>query len=40
LRGGSGTGYCYPLTHDDPGTLCREHGYRIPFRKPTPAPET
>jgi hypothetical protein len=40
MRAAYGKGYCDALTEDDPGMLCREHGYRIPFRNPAPAPET
>jgi hypothetical protein len=39
MRAAYGKGYCDALTEDDPGMLCREHGYRIPFRSPAPAPE-
>ena len=27
------------LTEDAPGSLCHDHGYRIPARRPTPAHE-
>jgi hypothetical protein len=39
MRAAYGKGYCDALTEDSPGSLCREHGYKIPFRKPSPAPE-
>ena len=39
MRAAYGKGYCDALTEDDPGVLCRDHGYRIPARKPNPAPE-
>ena len=34
LRAAYGKGYCDALTEDAPGSLCHEHGYRIPARKP------
>ena len=37
MRAAYGKGYCDALTEDQPGSLCHEHGYRIPARKPTPA---
>ena len=37
LRAAYGKGYCDALTEDDPGSLCVEHGYRIPERQ-APAP--
>ena len=39
MRAAYGKGYCDALTEDAPGSLCRDHGYRIPFRSPTLAPE-
>ena len=39
LRAAYGKGYCDALTEDAPGSLCRDHGYRIPARKPAPIPE-
>jgi hypothetical protein len=39
LRAAYGKGYCDALTEDAPGSLCRDHGYRIPERKPAPMPE-
>jgi hypothetical protein len=35
LRAAYGKGYCDALTEDAPGSLCRDHGYRIPERRPT-----
>jgi hypothetical protein len=32
LRAAYGKGYCDALTEDDPGSLCHDHGYRIPAR--------
>jgi hypothetical protein len=34
LRAAYGKGYCDALTEDAPGSLCHEHGYRIPDRAP------
>ncbi len=34
-----GKGYCDALTEDAPGSLCHDHGYRIPGRRPAPAHE-
>ncbi len=39
MRAAYGKGYCDALTEDDPGSLCHEHGYRIPLRKPSHASE-
>ena len=39
MRAAYGKGYCDALTEDAPGSLCREHGYRIPERKPAAATE-
>ena len=39
IRAAYGKGYCDALTEDSPGSLCREHGYKIPFRKPSPTPD-
>jgi hypothetical protein len=33
IRAAYGKGYCDALTEDAPGSLCHEHGYRIPDRK-------
>jgi hypothetical protein len=32
MRAAYGKGYCDALTEDDPGSLCLEHGYRVPGR--------
>ena len=32
IRAAYGKGYCDALTEDAPGTLCLEHGYRVPER--------
>ena len=37
LRAAYGKGYCDALTEDAPGSLCRDHGYRIPDRRVAPA---
>ncbi len=37
LRAAYGKGYCDALTEDDPGSLCRDHGYRLPFARASPA---
>ena len=39
MRAAYGKGYCDALTEDAPGSLCHEHGYRIPAR-PAGATET
>ncbi|MGB2953086.1 MAG: hypothetical protein WBB74_06810 [Gaiellaceae bacterium] len=39
MRAAYGKGYCDALTEDSPGSLCEEHGYRIPARSPEPAAE-
>ena len=33
MRAAYGKGYCDSLTEEQPGTLCAEHGYRIPERR-------
>jgi hypothetical protein len=30
IRAAYGKGYCDALTEDSPGSLCHDHGYRIP----------
>jgi hypothetical protein len=30
MRAAYGKGYCDALTEDSPGSLCIEHGYRVP----------
>ena len=37
MRAAYGKGYCDALTEDSPGSLCEEHGYRIPDRRPVQA---
>jgi hypothetical protein len=32
IRAAYGKGYCDALTEEEPGTLCVEHGYRLPER--------
>ena len=32
IRAAYGKGYCDALTEESPGSLCRDHGYRIPDR--------
>ena len=32
MRAAYGKGYCDALTEDAPGSLCVEHGYRVPER--------
>ena len=39
MRAAYGKGYCDALTEDEPGSLCEEHGYRIPGRSPAPSRE-
>jgi hypothetical protein len=39
MRAAYGKGYCDALTEDSPGSLCEEHGYRVPSRRPAAAPE-
>ena len=39
MRAAYGKGYCDALTEDAPGSLCEEHGYRVPVRRPAGAPE-
>lgn len=39
MRAAYGKGYCDALTEDEPGSLCRDHGYVVPARKPSHAPE-
>ena len=34
MRAAYGKGYCDALTEDAPGSLCRDHGYRVPERTP------
>jgi hypothetical protein len=37
MRAAYGKGYCDALTESAPGSLCAEHGYRVPGRR-EPAP--
>ena len=37
MRAAYGKGYCDSLTEDTPGSLCSEHGYRVPERRPARA---
>lgn len=37
MRAAYGKGYCDALTEDAPGSLCNEHGYRIPPRRTAPS---
>ena len=39
MRAAYGKGYCDALTEDSPGSLCHDHGYRIPGRRPEPSRE-
>jgi hypothetical protein len=39
MRAAYGKGYCDALTEDDPGSLCRDHGYKIPLKRPARTPE-
>jgi hypothetical protein len=39
MRAAYGKGYCDALTEEEPGSLCRDHGYVVPVRRPAPAPE-
>ncbi len=34
MRAAYGKGYCDALTEEAPGSLCQEHGYRVPSRTP------
>ncbi len=33
IRAAYGKGYCDALTEERPGSLCQEHGYRVPARR-------
>ena len=37
MRAAYGKGYCDALTEDLPGSLCHDHWYRIPARRPQPS---
>ena len=32
MRAAYGKGYCDALTEESPGSLCHDHGYRVPAR--------
>ena len=36
MRAAYGKGYCDALTEDSPGSLCLDHGYRVPARRRQP----
>ncbi|HEX5449094.1 MAG TPA: hypothetical protein VFW85_03460 [Gaiellaceae bacterium] len=38
MRAAYGKGYCDALTEENPGSLCAEHGYRVPARQQHPTP--
>lgn len=40
MRASYGKGYCDALTEDAPGSLCHDHGYRIPNRRPSTVRES
>ncbi|MDX6423043.1 MAG: hypothetical protein QOI67_514, partial [Gaiellaceae bacterium] len=40
MRAAYGKGYCDSLTEDAPGSLCVDHGYRVPARRATQAERT
>jgi hypothetical protein len=35
MRAAYGKGYCDALTEEHPGSLCADHGYRVPERRAT-----
>src|SRR5206468_9279704 len=35
MRAAYGKGYCDALTEESPGSLCHDHGYRVPGRRVT-----
>jgi hypothetical protein len=37
MRAAYGKGYCDALTEESPGSLCADHGYRVPKRRDTAA---
>lgn len=37
MRAAYGKGYCDALTEEAPGSLCADHGYRVPQRRLQPA---
>ena len=38
MRAAYGKGYCDALTEESPGSLCYEHGYKVPSRRPAIMP--
>ena len=38
MRAAYGKGYCDALTEEAPGSLCADHGYRVPERAASRAP--
>ena len=40
MRAAYGKGYCDSLTEDSPGSLCVDHGYRVPARRAAQAERT
>ena len=36
MRAAYGKGYCDALTEESPGSLCEDHGYRVPPRQQAP----
>ena len=39
IRAAYGKGYCDALTEESPGSLCEDHGYRMPDRRATESAE-
>ena len=39
IRAAYGKGYCDALTEESPGSLCADHGYRVPPRRHSAARE-
>ena len=37
MRAAYGKGYCDALTEEAPGSLCVDHGYRVPPRREAPS---
>jgi hypothetical protein len=40
MRAAYGKGYCDALTEAEPGSLCNDHGYKIPPRRATSVRES
>jgi hypothetical protein len=40
MRAAYGKGYCDALTEEAPGSLCVDHGYRVPNRRKAPTEAT